>query len=529
MIPLRPRFAALYLCLASFVSGAEDVQLREATDFDGPWTKGSFDSMGNLGAGPWTDQTDATADGVDAVVGSLGGLGAVESWIETTVTGPAVLYFSYRVKNFTGSYEGGFHVTVGDSDRRLTASTGHTNIDTGWKEASVLVPAGTHNVRWKLAYLRGASPVSAYVDQVWTDGDPRPRLTALSNQNGAAGAPFSWAVPVSPSTTALSASGLPAGLTVNPDTFEISGTPSAPGTYPVALTASNAAGHHVGHVVMQIEPGITALADALDAPSLSFSQPNGATIWQGMTGLGHDNIDCARASLPAASGAAGYRLSTSLNGPGTLSFWYRNDERNTPGDRSAIFLYLSSNANPSQPLQQLEATAWTQVSVPVPAGPQTVSWEAWRLIGLGPTAPVFYSFLDGVQFTPSTIPPQPTFAAWQTAWGVADQPLTSDTDGDGLALLLEYATGGSPYQPNPELLPTLSIVDGHFTLNLIKASSPTDLIYFAQGTRDLVPNSWSTSTVDVVDEDGSHIVARCKKPVSEEPIFHMRFRVLLAP
>jgi hypothetical protein len=485
--------------------------------------------MGNAVAGTWTDAPGMTADGVDAAVAKLTGLGAVESWAETTVTGPAVLYFTYRVTNFTGNYSGGFSVMVGESERSLSTSTGHANVDTGWKEGSVVMPAGTHTVRWKLAYLRGASPVSAYLDQVWTDSDPRPRLTSLPLQQGSLGSAYSWTVPVSSSTTGLSASGLPPGLSVNSETFEISGTPSTPGTYQVGLTASNPAGQHVGHVDFEIAPGSTGLADALDAPTLNFTQPGGATVWQGVTGLGQDGVDCARASLAPTAGGGAHRLSTTLNGPGTLSFWYRNDERNTPGDRSIISLYVGSSSSPSQPLQQLEATTWTQVSVPVPAGPQTVSWEALRLVGLGPTAPLFYSYLDGVQFTPTTIPPQPTFAAWTSAWGVADQSLTSDLDGDGLALLMEYATGGSPFQPNPELLPTVSIVDGHFTMNFIKASSPTDLIYFAQGTRDLVPNSWSASTVDVIDEDGSHILARCKKPVSAEPIFHMRVRVLLAP
>jgi len=520
---------ALFFSFVAALPGAEDPQLKEATDFNGPWTQGAFDSMGSPAAGTWTDAADRTADGVDAVVGKLAGFSVVESWADTTVTGPAVLYFSYRVTNFTGSYAGAFSVLVGETERSLSASTGHANVDTGWKEDSVAVPAGTHHVRWKLAYFRGASPVSAYLDQVWTDGDPRPRLTSLPLQNGALGAAYSWTVPVSSTTTGLSASGLPPGLTVNPATFEISGTPSTPGTYQVALTASNTVGRHVGNMVFEIAPGSTGLADALDAPSLSFSQPGGATVWQGVTGLGQDGVDCARASLVTTPGGAGHRLNTTLNGPGTLSFWYRNDERSTPGDRSIISLYVGSSSSPSQPLQQLEATAWTRVSVPVPAGPQTVAWEAWRLVGTGPTAPVFYAYLDGVQFTPSTIPPQPTFAAWTSAWGVADQSLTSDLDGDGLALLMEYATGGSPFQPNPELLPTVSIVDGYFTLNFIKASSPTDLIYFAQGTRDLIPNSWSSSTVDVVDEDGSHILARCKKPVVGEPIFHMRIRVLLAP
>jgi len=112
---------------------------------------------------------------------------------------------------------------------------------------------------------------------------------------------------------------------------------------------------------------------------------------------------------------------------------------------------------------------------------------------------------------------------------VSSQSATSDTDGDGLPLLMEYGSGGSPYSPNAELLPTATVVGDHLTLQVTKAASPTDLRFKVQGSAGLLPESWSTDSVEILEEDSTHLLVRSKKPIADQPVFHLRVHVERVP
>lgn len=535
--PSTPIVGSGSLLAAIVLASQCHAALSDAADLDGPWATAGL-KYGNPPSPSsgvyWVERYDATLDGTDAVLGTLGGTDAVESWIESQVTGPTALHFSYRVEDDPStSYDCALEVTAGTEPTILYSrplGEALTSADTGWREASVPVTAGNQKVRWRLSSNRGRSRVRVSLDQVWTSSDSRPRITANPPQSLALGTPFSMTVPVASATpTTLTAEGLPPGLSVAPGTNTIGGTPSSAGSFKARLTAANASGRHVTEMNFAVQPGTTSLPEALDAPSLVFTQPDNATHWAGITGIGQDGIDSARATIGTMQTfSPPLMLSTTINGPGTLTFWYRCDERGVAADRSLLRLYLGP-VSIHQPLAQFEETSWTQYTLTLQPGPQLVTWGAYRMTVLQEITPTLHTYLDQVTFTPSTIPPQSTFAAWTAAWNVTGQPASSDTDGDGLDLLMEYATGGSPYTPNPELLPTASIVDGYFTLRFTKAPSPTDLLYLAQGTRTLLANSWTTSLVEVIDEDNTTLVARCKKPVSQEPVMHMRILVLATP
>lgn len=250
-----------------------------------------------------------------------------------------------------------------------------------------------------------------------------------------------------------------------------------------------------------------------------------------MTGFGYDAIDSVRG---LASNDTSTFLSTDVNGPGTLSFWYRGEiwAANPPLNYSTIRLSVGK-LPPSDPLsldwtpfQSTGGPDWFKGTAEIPAGPQKIYWRAWAYAIPADQRSVH---LDKVTFVPTTVPPQSTFAAWQIAWNVVGQPVNTDNDGDGLTLPMEYAFGGSPYVFNPELLPVASIPGGYFTLHVTKAPSPTDLTYLVQASKQLAANSWVTSTVEVIEEDSTHILARSKKLVSEEPTGHMRVKVLVDP
>lgn len=69
-----------------------------------------------------------------------------------------------------------------------------------------------------------------------------PVITSATVVNGASGSAFSYAITASGIPTSFSASGLPAGLTINPTTGIISGTPTAQGTFNAIITATNSLG-----------------------------------------------------------------------------------------------------------------------------------------------------------------------------------------------------------------------------------------------------------------------------------------------
>ncbi len=69
-----------------------------------------------------------------------------------------------------------------------------------------------------------------------------PTITSAATASGTAGTPFSFTVTGSNSPTGFTASGLPAGLTINATTGAISGTPAVTGSVAVSVGATNAIG-----------------------------------------------------------------------------------------------------------------------------------------------------------------------------------------------------------------------------------------------------------------------------------------------
>jgi len=71
---------------------------------------------------------------------------------------------------------------------------------------------------------------------------PAPVITSILSGFGSTTGSFSYQITASGNPTSFAATGLPAGLSLDAHSGLISGTPTATGTYPVAISATNAAG-----------------------------------------------------------------------------------------------------------------------------------------------------------------------------------------------------------------------------------------------------------------------------------------------
>jgi len=92
-----------------------------------------------------------------------------------------------------------------------------------------------------LAFKTGMTDSTVF-SGLYTISTPIPVISSASTAFGTIGESFSYQITGSNSPTSYGATGLPAGLSVNPSTGLISGTPGAPGTSSVILRATNAGG-----------------------------------------------------------------------------------------------------------------------------------------------------------------------------------------------------------------------------------------------------------------------------------------------
>ena len=101
------------------------------------------------------------------------------------------------------------------------------------------------------AVAQTIAPSQAIVS--FTIGD-LPGVTSPSSAGGTLGTAFNYQIVGINSPTSYGASGLPAGLTLNPATGLISGTPAAFGVFTVNVTVTNASGSHTTPLTLDISP-----------------------------------------------------------------------------------------------------------------------------------------------------------------------------------------------------------------------------------------------------------------------------------
>lgn len=290
------------------------------------------------GDAPWFGQTGRTHDGVDAAAsGRISASGdwqapSQATWMETTVNGPGDLTFWWKVSSEAG-YDFLRFMLNGSEVAAAPAITGEQD----WQMITVQIPAGNSQVlRWQYDedYIFSVGEDRGWVDQVtYTPADSRiPQITSPAGATGYLGqsGPYYQVTAISTPSSTITygidpGSQLPSGLTLNPGTGAITGTPSSIGTFQFTVTAANSHGTVSKPVSLKI--GALSLPVALDTDSgVSIGAwrtgGDGAIpYWFGQTETTQDGVDAAQ-SGPIGNSQASW-LETSVTGPGTLTFWWK--------------------------------------------------------------------------------------------------------------------------------------------------------------------------------------------------------------
>ena len=143
-----------------------------------------------------------------------------------------------------------------------------------------------------------------------------PVITSLTTATGDVGVAFSYTITASNSPTSFSAAVLPAGLSVNPVTGLISGTPTVAGTSSVTLGATNGAGTGPATLTLTVRSTANLTLTKSASPTTAVSGANVTfTIQYQNTGTGNATSVVITDVVPTGSTS----VTGTITGGGTYS------------------------------------------------------------------------------------------------------------------------------------------------------------------------------------------------------------------
>ncbi|MBZ5583903.1 MAG: putative Ig domain-containing protein [Acidobacteriia bacterium] len=269
----------------------------------------------------------------------------------------------------------------------------------------------------------------------------QPVITSPATASARVGAAFSYTITATGSPASFNAAGLPAGLTVNTATGNISGAPLAAGVFSVALSATNSAGTGTSVLTLTVAPAspvITSPATATATVGTAFSYTITAT------------------NNPASFNAAGLPVGLTVNtATGAIS--------GTPLAASVYSVTLSATNSGGTGISLLTLT----VAASPPARPVITS-PATAAAMLG--ASFFYTITatnSPNSFNAAGLPPgltintaAGTISGAPLAAGVFSVTLSAtNSGGTGTSLLTLTVTGTPPPSGRTAFVTSISVAD----------------------------------------------------------------------
>ncbi|MDK2771667.1 MAG: choice-of-anchor D domain-containing protein [Flavobacterium sp.] len=163
-----------------------------------------------------------------------------------------------------------------------------------------------------------------YTFAIQGNGMSAPVITSLLTASATQGTAFTYNIVATNSPTSYNATGLPAGLSINTATGQITGTPTVSGTYNVTISATNAYGTDTQTLVITIATG-PCINEGFDAGT---SAPSGWTFNSiGGTYTSAGNFGNSSPSLQMNATGDAITTSTFTNAT-ELSFWIKGQGTN---------------------------------------------------------------------------------------------------------------------------------------------------------------------------------------------------------
>ncbi len=454
---LRTNPASIRLTSSLTVRAMFGLPLSTALDVTNTW---------RLDEGGWFGQTNITHDGVDAAQ-SARMLGVTDAWLE----------LSNVVLNAEGTITFWWKVDGSPADRlrfyrNNLLRTGEIGTNTNWQLRTYYLPAGNNLVRW--VYLKVSDEVSEYnglfyapldagwVDQVtyavWpdplrdSDADGMPDIWEFRYFDGIGQAPNGDydgdgisnldeyrdgtdpgnIVSYQPRLTAI-VTGSGGTVARTPDLpkytigqrVQLQAVPD-PTNYFVIWDGAVAGTNTTNSLLMNGNKTITAvfgspLPVALETPALTWTR-FGNIGWFGQTNITHDGVDAAQSGPVGFNQQSG--METSMNGPGTLTFWWKASSRT---DVSFARFLIDGTEQPGAISGE---TPWRIQSYYLTPGSHTLRWVYTNsTLNFSITNGVW---VDQVSFTAGTIAP--------TIYG---QPVDFVAP-QGTSAFFSVMTGGTP-------------------------------------------------------------------------------------
>ncbi|MDR3459148.1 MAG: cadherin-like domain-containing protein [Verrucomicrobiae bacterium] len=191
-----------------------------------------------------------------------------------------------------------------------TAASGSTNITPGGTitYTPTVGYVGTDSFSVQVSDGNGGSAVRSLGVTV----NPPPGITSLTATNGSYGSAFSYTITASNNPTSFGASGLPAGLSLDPLTGIISGTLRQSGSFPITLSATNATSYGTAVLTLSVAK-VNLMVSGVVANNKVYDGTTNATLnLAGASLNGVVNGDSL--SLNAAGVVAGFASSNVGNG-----------------------------------------------------------------------------------------------------------------------------------------------------------------------------------------------------------------------